>query len=180
MVQDQLVEYISTQLKLGVSRDAIKSALTGVGWVSLDVEDTLKKVEGATTPASAQPTVAPKMVQPASSVAAAAPAKFVSFSMPGTVASPTKNSEPQTVRVSDLVSTVAPASGMSSSSSSPKIISSGPAKIHPKFLPPRRLSHLPHLRSRGKRGSASLAYWRSFSLFSLARCPVIFSWAIII
>jgi len=125
MVQDQLVEYISTQLKLGVSRDAIKSALTGVGWVPLDVEDTLKKVESAAAPASVQPAVAPKTVQPISS--AASPSKFVSFSMPGTVASPTKNPEPQTVRVSDLVSATAPASG-TPLGSSPKIISSGVMK----------------------------------------------------
>ena len=54
MVQDQLVEYVSSQLKLGISRDAVKAALTGVGWAPLDVEDTLKKVEGAAV-ASAQP-----------------------------------------------------------------------------------------------------------------------------
>ena len=54
MVQDQLVEYVSSQLKLGISRDAVKAALTGVGWAPLDVEDTLKKVEGAAA-ALAQP-----------------------------------------------------------------------------------------------------------------------------
>ena len=47
MIQDQLVEYISSQMKLGVSRDAIKSALAGVGWQVADIEDSLKKVEGA-------------------------------------------------------------------------------------------------------------------------------------
>ena len=55
MVQDQLVEYVSSQLKLGISRDAVKTALVGVGWAPLDVEDTLKKVEGTTTAAPAQP-----------------------------------------------------------------------------------------------------------------------------
>ena len=55
MVQDQLVEYISSQLKLGVARDTVKSALVGVGWAQLDVEDTLKKVEGGAAPLSGQP-----------------------------------------------------------------------------------------------------------------------------
>ena len=55
MVQDQLVEYVSSQIKLGISRDAIKSALVGVGWAPLDVEDTLKKVEGGAVSAPVQP-----------------------------------------------------------------------------------------------------------------------------
>ena len=46
MVQDQLVEYVSSQIKLGISRDAIKSALVGVGWAPLDVEDTLQNAPG--------------------------------------------------------------------------------------------------------------------------------------
>ena len=46
MVQDQLVEYITSQLKLGVSRDAIKSALVGVGWQAVDIDDTFKKIDG--------------------------------------------------------------------------------------------------------------------------------------
>ena len=55
MVQDQLVEYISSQMKLGIARDAIKSALVGVGWAPLDVEDTLKKVEGGAAPVRYSP-----------------------------------------------------------------------------------------------------------------------------
>ncbi len=95
MVQDQLVDYVLSQLKLGISRDAVRSALIGVGWAPLDVDDTLKKVEGGAAPAPAQPAASPN---------------FVSFSAPGTVASPAKNPEPQTIRVSDLVSAIAPAS----------------------------------------------------------------------
>lgn len=76
MVQDQLVDYVSSQMALGVSRDSIKTALTGAGWVASDVEDTLKKVE-----ASRQ---------------GAAPM--------GGVPGPAKMGEPQTIRVSDLVS----------------------------------------------------------------------------
>jgi uncharacterized protein Smg (DUF494 family) len=47
MVQDSLVEYISSQMKAGISRDAIKASLVGAGWQAADVEDTLKKVEVA-------------------------------------------------------------------------------------------------------------------------------------
>jgi cell division protein FtsB len=79
MVQDQLVEYISSQMKLGVSRDAIKSALVGAGWVAVDVEDTLKKVEGTGTAKPATPSASPK-----------------------TTSSPMGGS--QSIRVSDLVS----------------------------------------------------------------------------
>jgi len=50
MVQDQLVDYISSQLKANASRDTIKAALTGAGWEAADVEDTLKKVEGMSRP----------------------------------------------------------------------------------------------------------------------------------
>ena len=130
MVQDQLVEYISSQLKLGVSRDAIKSALTGVGWAPLDVEDTLKKVEGGAAPASApaQAAMAQKTASPMMGTAAASSSpKIVSFSAGPSVAagspsmgpSQTKGPEPQTVRVSDLVSSVAPASGSPAASARP-------------------------------------------------------------
>jgi hypothetical protein len=113
MVQDQLVEYVSSQLKLGISRDSVKSALVGVGWAPLDVEDTLKKVEGATAPVvSAQPQVQPRAAEPVASPAASP--KFVSFSGPGNIVGQAKNPEPQTIRVSDLVS--------ASAVSAPKIV----------------------------------------------------------
>ena len=60
MVQESIVEYINAQMKLGVSRDVIKTTLTGAGWVAADVEDTLKKVESA------------KIAQPISAMAAMA------------------------------------------------------------------------------------------------------------
>lgn len=123
MVQDQLVEYVSSQLKLGVSRDAIKSALTSVGWAPLDVEDTLKKVEGGTMPAAVQPAGPQKPMD--SFPGSATQTKVVSFSAPGTVVGQTKSSEPQTIRVSDLVSTALPASSMPSGTA-PKMMSSGP------------------------------------------------------
>ena len=66
---------------------------------------------------------------------AAASPKFVSFSTPGTIAGSAKNPEPQAVRVSDLVSSVAPASSMSASAA-PKIMSSGiPGSIGAKITP---------------------------------------------
>lgn len=100
MVQDQLVEYISSQMKLGVSRDAIKAALSGAGWAQVDVEDTLKKMEGLTKPAApATPAIANAMgqaptggfVKPASS---SSPASF----------SPSSMTQQQSIKVSDLVS----------------------------------------------------------------------------
>ena len=88
MVQDQLVSYISSQLKEGVTEKAIKTALISAGWQATDVEDTFKKVSAP----SAQPSA------PAAPVVAAKPA------MPST-----------TLRVSDLIS--APESSMSTASS---------------------------------------------------------------
>jgi hypothetical protein len=90
MIQDQLVEYITSQTKLGVSRDAIKTTLTAAGWQAADVEDTLKKVEASRT---SQPITA-------------APAT------PGMPAKPTGAIAPQTMRVSDLISGVDPMGGI--------------------------------------------------------------------
>ena len=66
MVQESIVEYINAQMKLGVSRDTIKTTLTGAGWVAADVEDTLKKVESAKM---AQP-IAAMSAMPTSAAAA--------------------------------------------------------------------------------------------------------------
>ena len=85
MIQEQLVDYISSQMKSGVSQDVIKATLTGAGWASLDVDDTFKKIN-STGASVAQPT---------------------SGSSPlGTAVSPAtaKSAESQTIRVSDLVS----------------------------------------------------------------------------
>jgi hypothetical protein len=89
MIQDQLVDYISSQLKLGVSRDAIKTALISAGWVAADVDDTLKKVGGGAV-AGIQP------VKPGEPM-------IVSMGKPAS-----KGPEPQVIRVSDLVSTSTP------------------------------------------------------------------------
>ena len=94
MVQSQLTDYVASQIKLGVSRDAIKSALVGAGWMEADVEDTLKSV-GAS--AAAIP-----MAKPASAPASSP------MSSPATGASVRSSSPltggPQSVRVSDLIS----------------------------------------------------------------------------
>ena len=80
------------QRKLGVADDVIKSALVGAGWVSLDVEDTFKKINVAVS-------------SPLAAVQATKPSGMVSAS-PAVVS---KSTEPQTIRVSDLVSGVSPA-----------------------------------------------------------------------
>ena len=113
MIQDQLVEYVSTQMKLGVSRDAIKSALTGVGWQAADVEDTLKKVEGdkaqpAVIAAQPQPMAQKPSVQAVQSMPSNTPlskssSPFASFS-PSDIVGAAKNAPSQPVRMGDFVS----------------------------------------------------------------------------
>jgi hypothetical protein len=127
MVQESIVEYINTQIKLGVSRDIIKTTLTGAGWVVADVEDTLKKVESAKmaqpiSAVSAMPTIAmtPSSSPAAKSMEPAIAAKPFTAAVGAASTSPA----PQTIRVSDLVS--------SSTSSSPVIKSSAmPALKNP-------------------------------------------------
>ncbi|MBU6500315.1 MAG: hypothetical protein KGJ89_00595 [Patescibacteria group bacterium] len=46
MVQQQLVDYIKEQLKLGVDASATKAALVDAGWPSADVEDSLGEISG--------------------------------------------------------------------------------------------------------------------------------------
>src|SRR5258708_3557009 len=92
MVQDQLVDYISSQMKLGVTRDAIKSSLVGAGWQAMDVEDTLKKAEGA------------KTVLPAVTSSSMSSSKAGS-AFPSTGMSSSKPSDASVIRVSDLIST---------------------------------------------------------------------------
>lgn len=113
MIQDQLVEYVSSQMKLGVSRDAIKSALVGVGWQAVDVEDTLKKVEGVKVqPMAVVAQPQPVAQKPSLQVAQSMPsgvsmskpsAPFASFS-PSDIVGGTKNVSSQPVRMNDFVS----------------------------------------------------------------------------
>ncbi len=108
MIQEQLVDYISSQIKLGVSQDAIKATLTGAGWAIADVEDTFKKINE--TGAMAKP--------------AASSSAEISFSasIPTVAAkTPAKAGEPQTIRVSDLVSASSASAVSAAASAQPKI-----------------------------------------------------------
>jgi cell division protein FtsB len=99
MVQESLVEYVSSQLKLGVARATVKSALVGAGWQEADVEDTLKKVEGVAKPAMTFPA-------PATTPAMSAKPSPASVS-PAQLGKP---SDAQAIRVSDLLSASSAAS----------------------------------------------------------------------
>jgi hypothetical protein len=115
MIQDQLVEYINSQMKTGVSRDTIKSTLITAGWQATDVEDTLAKVESTS---SSQPITAMPSSLGASPVSVAA----VSSSKPAS----------QTIKMSDLIATSDPAT-MSTSNNSQKVFAvSGPKPIEAK------------------------------------------------
>lgn len=130
MVQESIVEYINAQMKLGVSRDIIKTTLTGAGWVAADVEDTLKKVELAKmaqpiSTVSAMPSVssspAAKPMEPTIAVKPITPASSIGT---GSV-----SPAPQTIRVSDLVSSSTSSSPVMKSSAMPvsKSPMTGPA-----------------------------------------------------
>jgi hypothetical protein len=115
MIQNQLVEYISSQIKAGVPRAAVKSALIGVGWAEADVEDTLKKVEGASGPAAAATpaSVSPRPVSSVSFPASSASSAGGASGMGGAATAP------KTIRMSDLVS---------ASSAAPSLSMGGAAK----------------------------------------------------
>jgi len=140
MVQDQLVEYISSQMKAGVSRDAIKAALVGVGWAAADVEDTLKKVGEANKPA-APAAAAPAGAMPANSAFTSTSSGSMSTGTVSVGGAPkiTMNGSPkpmavsmggmqkssgaQSIRVSDLISAstaAGPATKTTFASMSPK------------------------------------------------------------
>ncbi len=91
MIQDQLVEYVSSQVKLGISRDAIKSALVGAGWKAEDVEDTLKKVQDE-KPQSAEKPASQPVASNASVTTTGSP--FASFS-PSDIVGVVKNAVSQ-------------------------------------------------------------------------------------
>ena len=132
MVQDSLVEYISSQVKLGVGRDAIKASLTGAGWQASDVDDTFKKIDGGP---SAQP-VASASSKPTSA-------------FPATGMSSKANDLPM-IRVSDLISasptaspaakpaTVSPSAGKPTATTTP--VSSAPASMMAKAFPQKAAS----------------------------------------
>ena len=129
MVQESIVDYINSQMKLGVSRDNIKTTLTGAGWAAADVEDTLKKVELAKT---SQPISAMPMSAISSAAKPAEPAITSRIITP--VGGPAAaGPEPQTIKVSDLISAspstpaAMPASAAKSSTPASKSPLTGPA-----------------------------------------------------
>lgn len=63
------MDYIKSQLKVGVDKDAIKSSLLGTGWNGLDVDDSMKS--------AAEEGVSPSPVSPASPKMAAGGAPIV-------------------------------------------------------------------------------------------------------
>jgi hypothetical protein len=115
MVQDQLTDYIYSQLKLGVSRDAIKSALVSAGWVAADVEDSLKKVGGSSS--------GPAVITPSASTFSAGAAGAASVgAKPGV--------EPQMIKVSDLVSSPSSSMGPTSLSGVSKPVQMGASTLN--------------------------------------------------
>ena len=100
MIQNQLIDYINAQMKLGVTRDAVRSALVGAGWNAADVDDTLKSMDSG------------KAGMAGAAVAGAKPGA-------------TTAAEPQVIKVSDLVS-ASPSLGQSPASS-PSVMPSGTA-----------------------------------------------------
>jgi len=89
MIQNQLIDYISSQLKLGISKDVIKTSLVGAGWPMADIDETMQHLDsgGGKT---AQPVVA---------------ASVAAVSAKPAVAAASKMQDPQTIRMSDLIST---------------------------------------------------------------------------
>lgn len=61
MANQQLNDYVRQQLKLGVSRDAIRSALLGSGWTEADASEAFRLIAGdaAGSPGASAPVVPP-------------------------------------------------------------------------------------------------------------------------
>jgi hypothetical protein len=84
MVNQQLRDYVKQQTQLGVSKDALKSSLLGVGWSTADVTEVLGSPAAPAsapaaaapgTPAAVSPSVAPGMsrIAPSSVFPSASP-----------------------------------------------------------------------------------------------------------
>ena len=113
MIQASLVEYIASQLKAGVSRDAVRSALIGVGWQAADVDDTFKKVDADMKPAAA----APAQVAPMAAAASPSTASSIASMHPQVGASPVQVKPMESVR--PMAAASSPATRMGSPSSRP-------------------------------------------------------------
>jgi hypothetical protein len=156
MVQDQLVDYISTQMKAGTSKEAIRTTLLGVGWQSTDVDDSFKKADGTANAPTAQPMAAaqpmssekPFMISQsgaASSISSSFTAKPVVASFPSSTTTatatatmpsskPMSSANPQVIRMSDLVSKPSSPS-MNSPLSSAASMTKFPAALNKKIDP---------------------------------------------
>ena len=112
MIQTSLIDYISSQFAVGIGREAIKASLIGAGWQSVDVEDTLAKVE-ATAAAAAHPGGPSPAAAPGSVPGSAAPMSKMAAVFPATGAGPSpagqKADDPRMIRMNDLISGNGPA-----------------------------------------------------------------------
>ncbi len=72
MVNQQLIDYVKSQLGVGVGKDVIKNALLESGWAEVDVLEALKQASGAQPAASAAPAQAAHPVAAAAKPASAA------------------------------------------------------------------------------------------------------------
>ena len=70
MANQQLADYIKQQMQLGVSKDAVKSALAGSGWPAGDIEEAMNAIPGAV----AAPVGAVQSAQPAAAAVASSAA----------------------------------------------------------------------------------------------------------
>jgi hypothetical protein len=76
MVQQQLVDYIKDQFKVGVGEDVLRGALLEAGWSEADIDDSVKSARGAAGP--------PASVSPPTKMDVAGAPIVMSDLMPGT------------------------------------------------------------------------------------------------
>lgn len=96
MAQNELIDYVSSQLKIGVAPDEVRKALIGAGWAANDVDEVLRNAKGGGAPASSKSPAASSPVE----LSPASPASKV---FPTTIGG-AQGSDQRTIRVSDLVS----------------------------------------------------------------------------
>jgi hypothetical protein len=131
MVQQQLVDYIGAQIKLGASRDAIKGALVSAGWQTGDVEDSFKKIDGVSSQPAAVASAAPASFGGASAARPVAMggvtgASANSFFSKSSSSAAAPASDTPVIRMSDLVSTSSGSMATSTSMAKKPAMSAGP------------------------------------------------------
>jgi hypothetical protein len=139
MVQDQLVDYISSQIKLGVSREAISAALVSAGWVAMDVADTLKKIDTKTVqtvPVTAAAQTMQTHAQPATASVSPVGAMHPATASPmgtsplGTMAAGAKPATPMTSPIGGMTTTATAVKPMGiATGTSPASPAGGPQMI---------------------------------------------------